>query len=597
MHTTYTDGGSSGHLPSFPRASIASGKFLSVVDYVFFILLRYFSALHYRPFNWHTFKKRVAYGVPILKWLPKYRLTFFWGDLLAGITVGVMLVPQCLSYSILSDLPPAYGFFSAFVPALVYCIMGGSRHLSVGPEALINILIGAAIKNFFGDEIIKTTEQERATYACMLCLMVGLITTTLGVFRLGFMDSVLSRALLRGLVLAVATIITIEQLAALFGLATPPSSFSSFEKLVYAIENLPKLHLLTTVISLTSFAALLIFYYYKVTYPRKAVFRFTPSIVIVVIITTILTWKYEWDKQGVSVLGKIEGGFIPPMVPRLTTNLFFRSMESALLISVIGFVQSILICKTYSAIHNYPVSANRELIALGAANCIGSFFGSYPTFGSLTRGTVCDGAGAKTSITGFIAAMLIMATILFLLPAFYFVPRGVMAASILIAAVSLFKLDDLLFYWKIRAYKDLALMFLTFLTTIVFGAEDGIIISISVSLLLVVKQSTLSRISILGRMSGTDKFVDIQEFPSAETIDGILIVKIEEALYFTNTTQTKDLLRRVEQLGNVEVHAWEDAIIPLPPITAIIFDVRNMASIDARLVFEDFPPMYRPICI
>ncbi|KAF9584255.1 hypothetical protein BGW38_007067 [Lunasporangiospora selenospora] len=491
---------------------------------------------------WTTFRTRLRYYVPVFRWLPHYSMDGFGHDFIAGLTVACLIIPQSLSYATaLAHMDPIHGLYSAFIPGILYAILGTSRQLSVGPEALVSMLTAIAI-------------------GCIITLFVGLITFFLGFVRLGFLDSVLSRALLRGFITAVAVVIIIEQSITLLGLkqyadeAGIGEESSTAEKLVFITHNLGHIHVLTSLVSLSSITFLLCFSSIKKRFTKLSILQFVPEILLCVILYTVLTALFRWDKDGLAILGSMKSG------------------------------ESVVITKQYATKHNYSVSPNRELVAMGVANIFGGLFQAIPAFGSLARSKINDKAGARTQLAGLITALFVLLAIFFLLPYFYYLPKAVLAGIICVAALSLLSEapHDLKFIWKIQAWSDLGLLLLTFMTTIMVSIEAGTLIAVALSFLLVIKTSTYPRITIMGRMPGDrGKFRPIKDYPGiAEHIDGVLIVKVEESLFFANTGQLKDRLHRLEVFGDMSVHPSEEA--RLNPVSHVIFDVEIVDAYHAR---------------
>ncbi|KAF9155584.1 hypothetical protein BG015_009367 [Linnemannia schmuckeri] len=481
---------------------------------------------------WTTFRTRLRYYVPVFRWLPHYSMDGFGHDFIAGLTVACLIIPQSLSYATaLAHLDPIHGLYSAFVPGVIYSIFGTSRQLSVGPEALVSMLVGSAIAQ--QQHAIGSTDPKTGlAIGCIITLFVGLFTFFLGFVRLGFLDSVLSRALLRGFITAVAVVVIIEQSITLFGLKELAEHFgigeqsSTVEKVAFIVENFGHIHYLTTIVSFSSIAFLLSFGSIKKRLTKVPFLAFIPEILLCVILYTVLTGVFRWDKDGLAILAPADAGGIQlPSIPSAPEGVPVRSLfGTAVLISIIGFVESIVITKQYATKHNYSVSPNRELVAMGVANIFGGLFQAIPAFET---------------------------------------PH------------------DVKFMWQIQAWFDLGLLLLTFFATITVSVEAGTLIAIALSFLLVIKTSTYPRITIMGRMPGAKgKFRPIKDYPGiAEHIDGVLIVKVEEGLYFANTGQLKDRLHRLEVFGDMSVHPSEEA--RLNPVDHVIFDVENMPSLDA----------------
>ena len=458
--------------------------------------------------------------------------------------------------------------------------------------------------------------EEGIPLAALICFMVGFMTFLLGFFRLGFLDSVLSRALLRGFICAVAAVIVIEQSPTLCGIRQPPDHgpdpfgrndtliLSPIEKLVLTVENLHNSHIPTTLISIASISFLLFMSFIKKRWSDVRWLQVIPEILILVLTTVILSWFFDWESQGVKVLQVTKSGFITPRIPRVALSKIQPLALTAALISIIGFVESIVISKQYAQRHHYPVSPNRELVALGTANLIGSLFGSFPAFGSLARSSINDRAGAKTQMSGIISAFVILATIKWFLPFFYFLPRPVCASIIFVAATRLVDLKDVYFIIRLRAYSDLFLLLLTFALTLILSIELGTLLSVSLSLLMVIKHTTVPRISLLHETKIVDpstgqvklKWVpsstlsnigledkhdgskgvgisgmttttgngDVGEGSQGDFIGvgqdrpGIIVVKLEEGLFFGNVEAVNERVKRVQMFGGLGIHPGED---------------------------------------
>ncbi|KAI8808677.1 sulfate transporter family-domain-containing protein [Cladochytrium replicatum] len=454
---------------------------------------------------------------------------------------------------------------------MVYSFLGTSRQLAVGPEALVCILTGAAITEYVGsaseihpdssnwwfgdDDTIPGSPvdrvAERIAAANLIGLIVGLFTSSLGFFRLGFLDSVLSRALLRGFVTAVAVVVGIDMSNTLLGIKLDtghltgddaPSNPSPIEHLLHVIKHLDSTHTLTAVISLISISFFLSMRMLKHRYKSVRWFQMIPEILLLVVTSTFCAYMFRWDLGGVDVLKDVPGGFVPPrLIPARTS---------------VGKIKS-----AYAGKHNYTVSPNRELVALGRSSIFGSMFGGWPAFGSLGRSAVNDGAGAKTQFAGFVTGCVI----------------GAICSSIIfVAALKLIEAEDFHFIFELRAWGDMGLLLLTFLTTLFISIEAGTLISVGVSLLLVLKHCTKTRISIMGQTAivdhrrgtvktkyraiptGSVALSDVEAHPDGsieeplDAVQGTLIIRIEEGLFFGNTGQLLERLNRIEMMRRTQ---------------------------------------------
>ncbi|KAI8904144.1 sulfate transporter family-domain-containing protein [Gorgonomyces haynaldii] len=543
-----------------------------------------------------TFTQRLRYYIPFIGWLPKYQLKNLSSDLVAGLTVAFVIIPQGLAYALIVDVPPIYGLYTACISGIVYAFMGTCRQMSIGPEALVAIMVGSAVKEYmvwrdtvpFETFLVDPVKNIQPT--ALLTLMIGCFVFLMGFLRLGFIDSVLSRALLRGFVLAVAIVVQIDMSESLLGLK-PGQEESPFFKLWNVLTRLGNAHLLTTLVSLGSVGFLLAIKYYKHKNKSKYVQLF-PEILVVVIVTSLLTYLFRWDQQGLVILSHVKlGDTNTPVYPVPTLPKIKHFMLSAILTAIIGFVETLAVAKTYSSKFNYSISANRELVAMGTLNIVGSLFGCFPAFGSLSRSAINTAAGAKTQLSAFFTGIFVMITAIWLLPLFEYLPKAACSSIIVVAALRLIELEDLYFIIRLQAWGDLSLLLLTFLSTVFISIETGTLISVGTSLLLVVQHTTKTRIALLGQTTVLDdqgqpkiKFRNLQQDKNVERIGGVLIILFEEGLFFGNVGQLKDRLKRIELHGDLGIHPSEEpgSTTPTqPPLEVIIFEMSSVSSLDA----------------
>ncbi|RUS31294.1 sulfate transporter family-domain-containing protein [Jimgerdemannia flammicorona] len=535
-----------------------------------------------------TFWTRTKYYVPVLQWLPQYDMRLLLGDVIAGLTLSCLLIPQGLSYATaLCKLPAVHGLYAIAFPATTYAFFGTSRQLSMGPEATLSMLVGSAIAQTMHSD---ASELNPLALASLMTLFVGLFTFLLGLFRLGFLDSLMSRALLRGFITAVAIVVMVQQSITLLGLverseeAGINEASSTIDRAIFVAGNFHHAHSLTTIVSGIACGFLLGFRLLKHRFPNSARLQITPEVLLVVVLATWLTSIFRWE--GLQILGDVQSGGVPwPSIPSMPKAKHVKDVAfMSALISILGFVESIVISKTYSSKHNYSVSPNRELIAMGVANIMGGLFQGIPAFGSVK---INDRAGARTQLAGFIAGVIALLAIFFLLPYFYYLPKAVLSSIIFVAVLSLLAEapEDIEFMWRIHAWRDFTLLCATFLATVAISLEAGTLLAVSLSLLLTVKQTSYPRITIMVWEGGWMwKFKPIRDAPEGmiEHVEDVLIVRVEEPLFFANTGQLKDRLRRLEQFGDMSVHPSEEP--RLGAISNVIFDVEQMLEIDASAI-------------
>ncbi|KAL7321719.1 hypothetical protein PS15m_001456 [Mucor circinelloides] len=545
---------------------------------------------------WSTLKIRSKYYLPILQWLPLYNRQLFLGDCLAGITLACLLIPQGLSYATaLCKLDAIHGLYGIAFPAISYAFFGMSRQMSVGPEATLALLIGSSIAQ---QEHLKHSDDyeiDPLAWACLMTFFVGIFTLLLGIFRLGFLDSLMSRALLRGFISGVALVVMVQQGITLLGLVERSKEWgiseasTTIERLYFLFMNINYAHGLSSTVSIISVGVLMTMRIVKSKYGQsKKWFQLFPDVLLVVVGSILLTHHFDWEHKGLAILGKIESAGIPlPSIPSFPPSKHMKDLlVTSAMISVIGFVESIVIAKIYSSRHNYSVSANRELVALGVANICSGLFQGIPAFGSVSRSKINDKAGARTQMACLVTGVIALLAILFLLPYFHYLPKAVLSSIIFVAVLSLLSElpEDLHFIFKIGAWRDLALLLITFFATIIISLEFGTLLAVTLSLLVTIRETSYPRISIMGRVKGSvNKFKPVQDDPSEiEHLQDVLIVRIDEALFFANTGQLKDRLRRLEMFGDMSIHPSESPRRDESLYT--IFDVGAMPTIDASAI-------------
>ncbi|KAI9592971.1 sulfate anion transporter [Syncephalis fuscata] len=519
-------------------------------------------------------------------------------DVIASLTVACLLVPQGLSYASLAQLGPMHGIWTACAPTFAYSLLGTSRQLSMGPEALVAMLVGTAMSEDASDDDDPSTMLNPAELATILAVLVGFFNLILGLFRLGFLDSVLSRIMLHGFIAAVGVVICILQCIPLLGLTAMiqdalDDDASALEKLWWLMRHIQHTHVSTALVGFGCIAALLSARLIKRRLarhrPRLVWPQLVPEILLVMIVAILISHYLRLDKQGVIVLGDVDGaGELPtlrwPPLHRLAWTQFRSLATSALLMTVVGFVESVAVTKQYAAKHHYTVSSNRELVALGVANIFGGILGAFPAFGSMARTKINDKAGARTQLAGLLTAIWVLSAGLLLLPSLWYLPRAALAGVVFTAALGLITEAprELRFITRLRAWGDLTVMLTVFITTVAVSVEAGILMVICISIMLVIRHTTVPRVAAMGRLKGTsDHYVPLPELDpqQAELVDGILIVRFEEDLYFANCGQLKDRLLRLEQHGDARAHPADLAI--LPPADRIIFDFTHVPSVDA----------------
>jgi SulP family sulfate permease len=458
--------------------------------------------------------------LPILDWLPNYNKKHLRGDVNAGLTVGIMLIPQGMAYAMLAGLPPIYGLYTAIVLLLVYAIFGTSRQLGVGPVAIDSLLVAVTVSQF-----AQVDSTQYLNLAILLALMVGCIHILMSLLRLGVLVNFLSHPVISGFTSAAAIIISISQLKHLMGIDLGQGQL--YHVLWEALQSWGQINPYTLAIGLSGMVIIIL---------AK---RFTPSIpapLIVVILGILAVWGMGLDQQGVSIVQEIPKGLPIPQLPTMLFDLtsIQQLLPSALTIALVAFMEAIAVSKAIQARHNdYKIDPNQELFALGMANLVGSFFQSFPGTGGFSRSAVNDQSGAKTNLAGIISAIFVILTLLFLTPLFYYLPKAVLASIIMVAIFKLISVQDALSLWKKGQKRDFFILVITFFATLIIGIQKGILTGVLLSIIGTLYDTLYPTIAL------NDTLLEIPK--------NALIIRFEEQLYFANSNYFKEKMEAILQ--------------------------------------------------
>ncbi len=495
---------------------------------------------------------------PILDWLPNYKTSFLRGDIFAGLTIGIILIPQGIAYSIIAGLPPIYGLYTALIPQLIYTIFGTSKQLSTGPTALDSLIIASGVSTL---AIVGT--DNYITTVLLLTIMVGVLQFLVGIFRLGFIVNFLSRPVLTGFVSAAAIIIAFSQLKDLLGLDVARSN-QIHTIIVNLFEKITEINLNTILIGLGSILII---------YGLKKIHKKLPGQLLVVIIGILVMKWFGNYLSDVEIVKDIPKGLPPFLMHRFDVSLMQKLLPIALTLAFTGFLQGISIAKTLDEdVIDSSLKPNKELIALGLGNMVGSFFGAYTFTGSFSRSAINKEAGANTAMSNVVAALFILITILFLTPVFYYLPKTVLAAIIITAILGMIKVKDMRFLWKTDK-KDFIMMLVTLIITLTVGIKEGIMVGVMVSIFAVIFETSRPHMAVLGKVPNTAHFYRNKgRFNDVEIDKEFLIVRFDSQLYFANTNYFK------EKLDELVYEKGED-------LRLIIIDAEVISNIDSSGVF------------
>lgn len=484
--------------------------------------------------------KPLAGYFPILQWGRTYGRQALSGDLVAAVIVTIMLIPQSLAYALLAGLPPEAGLYASIVPIILYAIFGTSRALAVGPVAVVSLMTAAAIGN-----IAEQGTMGYGVAALTLAGLSGAILLAMGLLKLGFLANFLSHPVIAGFITASGILIATSQLRHILGISAQGDTLP--EMLLSLAQNLTGTNWVTVAIGFSATAFLV--WVRKGLKPLLRRLGLGPRVadmmtkagpVLAVVVTTLAVWGLDLEARGVRIVGVVPQGLPPLTLPSFSLDLLGMLVLPALLISVIGFVESISVAQTLAAKRHQRIDPDQELIGLGAANIGAAFTGGYPVTGGFARSVVNFDAGAETAAAGAFTAIGLAIAAIALTPLIYFLPIATLSATIIVAVLSLVDFSILSRSWA-YSRADFATVAATVLLTLGLGVETGVSAGVILSVALHLYKSSRPHIAEVGLVPGTQHFRNIHRH-RVLTDPSLLTLRIDESLYFANARFLEDYL-------------------------------------------------------
>ena len=476
---------------------------------------------------------KLSQYLPILEWGPTYDRLTLTNDLIAAVIVTIMLIPQSLAYALLAGLPPEMGLYASMLPIFLYAIFGTSRVLAVGPVAVVSLLTAAAVS-----KVATPGTSEYIAAAITLAFLSGGILLVLGFLRLGFLANFLSHPVIAGFITASGIIIAVSQLKNILGIDSSGHNLS--EIVVSLIEHLDKVNWITVIIGVATMAFL--FWVRKGLLPllttlgvniRTADIVAKAGSVAAIFITTLIVWSFDLAERGVQIVGDVPTGLPPFSLPSFSIDLWSSLIVSAVVISIIGFVESVSIAQTLAAKNRQRIEPNQELIGLGAANIGAAFTGGFPVTGGFSRSIVNYDAGAVTPAAGAFTALGLGVASLFLTPLIFHLPKATLAATIIVAVLSLVDFSILKKTWQ-YSKSDFAAVVITMAMTLLVGVELGVMTGVAISVLIHLFKTSRPHMAIVGQVPGTQHYRNIMRHEVVVDAS-VLTIRVDESLYFANT--------------------------------------------------------------
>jgi SulP family sulfate permease len=478
--------------------------------------------------------------LPILDWGRRYDRTTLVSDLVAAVIVTLMLIPQSLAYAQLAGLPAQAGLYASIAPLVLYALFGTSRVLAVGPVAVVSLMTASTL-----GALAEAGTAHYTALALTLAFLSGAMLLVMGLLRWGFLAHFLSHPVISGFITASALLIAAGQLKVLLGVKVEGAHF--FELVGGLVRHANEVHVLTAALGVTMVAFL--FWARRGLKPllvrlglpaRGADLAAKAAPVVGIALSAVLTWQLQWAQQGVKIVGNVPQGLPPLTLPLWDLALWKELALPALLISVVGFVESVSVGQTLAARRRQRIEPDRELVALGAGNLGAAFTGGFPVTGGFARSVVNFDAGAQTPAAGVFTAVGILAAALLLTPALFFVPQATLAATIVVAVLSLVDLSVFKHTWA-YSKSDFSAAVATVLVTLGAGVEAGLIAGVGLSLAMFVYRTSRPHIAEVGLVPGTEHFRNVQRH-TVQTDEAVLGLRVDESLYFANARALEDRL-------------------------------------------------------
>ena len=492
--------------------------------------------------------------LPILEWLPKYQKNWLRFDIIAGITVLALLVPEGMAYAELAGLPPETVFYGAPAALIAYAIFGSSRQLIVVVSSTIAVMTAATLS-----PLAEAGSVEYITLAVALAVLAGAVSILAGLLKLGRVSQFFSESVLTGFVFGLAMVIAIKQVPKMFGFEAVEGNF--FQRLWDIIISLPETHLLTLLVAVSSIVMMLVLERFVPKMPAALA-----ALVYGIAVVSILN-MYDY---GVHIMGEIPAGFAGPALPDISLGDIIALLPGALGIALVAFAEAIGPARQYASKYGYQINADQELIGIGASNAGAGIFQGFPVGTSLSKTAANDNAGGKTQMAGIICAIGTVIVAIFLTPLFHNLPEATLAAIVIVAVMGMMNVSEMKRLYRLNRV-DFWLAVVALVAVLLFEVLFALLIAVIVSLLAVVVRASQPKLSILGREPGTLNFSDVRRHPQNVTVPGLLVVRADEGLYFANAASLREEIEGLVKSSD-------------PPIKAVILDLEMSPELDVPSV-------------
>ncbi|WOL02732.1 sulfate transporter 1.2 [Canna indica] len=506
----------------------------------------FFSDDPLRPYKHQPKSKKFILGLqflfPVLEWAREYNLNKFKGDIISGLTIASLCIPQDIGYAKLANMDPQYGLYSSFVPPLVYAAMGSSRDIAIGPVAVVSLLLGSLLQDEL-DPVNDKDEYRRLAFTATF--FAGVTQAALGFLRLGFLIEFLSHAAIVGFMGGAAITIALQQLKGFFGIKkfTKNTDIVSVLKSVFDSAQ-HGWNWQTVLIGLVFLVLLLVARY--IGKKNKKLF-WIPAIapLVSVILSTFFVYITHADEHGVQIVKKIDKGINPSSVSHIyfTGPFVAKGFRIGVVAGMVALTEAVAIGRTFAAMKDYQLDGNKEMVALGTMNIVGSMTSCYVTTGSFSRSAVNYMSGCQTTVSNVVMSLVVMLTLLVLTPLFKYTPNAILSSIIISAVLGLIDYESAYLIWKVDKFDFIACIG-AFFGVVFVSVEIGLLVAVSISLAKILLQVTRPRTALLGNIPRTTIYRNIQQYPEATRVPAVLIVRVDSAIYFSNSNYVKERILR-----------------------------------------------------
>jgi high affinity sulfate transporter 1 len=509
--------------------------------------------------------------------LRDYRAAWLRGDVVAGLTVWAVLIPESLAYASIAGVSPVVGLYAAVPALLLYPVFGSSRHLVVGPMSATAALSAGVVGGF-----VSAGSEDFVAYTAGLTIAVGVVAAVAGVLRLGFLASFISEPVLKGFIVGMALVIIMGQLPKLLGVAAGEGDF--FEKLWSLVTELPDVHAWTALVGVICLVTVLVL---------KSVAPLVPGSLVAVVLGILAVVVLDLDDRGVAIVGTIESGLPSVGLPDVAAEDVALLISGAAGVMLVGFAEGLGAAKTYAQKHGYRIDPNRELVGLGAANLGSGLASGMVVNGSLSKTAVNGSAGARSQVSGYVVALLTIVTLLFLTGLFESLPEPALAAVVIAAVIELVDIPALRRLYRVSTARlesiygratrvDFICALGTMLGVLVFDTLPGLGIGIVLSVLLLLYRASRPHIAVLGEAPGSPgQWADLERHPQNRVLSGVVVARVESGLFFANADTVGDRLRELGGADGVRTLVLDATTTPMIDTTAADMLRRCAQELDA----------------